>query len=70
MQNYMIIRQKVTDLAKFQQAFDQLKPERAKAGLTDLGQFCAEDDASTVIVEKFPLIVSPVTNMRLTRVGE
>ena len=50
MQNYMIIRQKVTDLAKFQQAFDQLKPERAKAGLTDLGQFCAEDDASTVIV--------------------
>ncbi|WP_121354367.1 KUP/HAK/KT family potassium transporter [Flavisolibacter nicotianae] len=27
-------------------------------------------DASTVIVEKFPLIVSPVTNMKLRRVGE
>ncbi len=50
MQNYMIIRQKVTDFAKFQQAFDQLEPERAKGGLTDLGQFCADDDADTVIV--------------------
>lgn len=27
-------------------------------------------DASTVIVEKFPLIVSPVTNLKLRRVGE
>ncbi|MGZ5285699.1 MAG: KUP/HAK/KT family potassium transporter [Flavisolibacter sp.] len=27
-------------------------------------------DASTVIIEKFPLIVSPVTNLKLKRVGE
>lgn len=27
-------------------------------------------DASTVVVEKFPLIVSPVTNLKLRRVGE
>jgi KUP system potassium uptake protein len=27
-------------------------------------------DASTVTVEKFPLIVAPVTNLRLKRIGE
>jgi len=48
--NYMIIRQEVSDLARFQQAFDGLKGERLKAGLTDLGQFCAADNTNTVIV--------------------
>jgi hypothetical protein len=50
MKNYMIIKQRVSDLARFQQAFDHLKPERSKAGLTDLGQFCAVEDPNTVIV--------------------
>jgi KUP system potassium uptake protein len=27
-------------------------------------------DASTVVVEKFPLIVSPVTNLNLKRIGD
>jgi KUP system potassium uptake protein len=27
-------------------------------------------DASTVVVEKFPLIVSPVTNLSLKRIGD
>ena len=48
--NYMIVKQKVTDLARFQRAFDDLKPKRAAAGLTDLGQFCAADEPDTVIV--------------------
>ena len=37
--NYMIVKQKVRDLAQFQKAFDGLQRERQKAGLTDLGQF-------------------------------
>jgi len=42
MANYMIVRQKVIDLAWFQTAFDRLKPNREAAGwLTDHGQFCA-----------------------------
>jgi hypothetical protein len=48
--NYMIIKQKVSDLATFQRVFDRLKPRRSEAGLTDLGQFCATDDPNTVIV--------------------
>jgi hypothetical protein len=48
--DYMIIRQEVTDLARFEQVFDGLKEERLRAGLTDLGQFCAADDTNTVIV--------------------
>jgi hypothetical protein len=50
MKNYMIVKQKVSDLARFQRAFDDLKPKRAAAGLVDLGQFCAADDPNTVIV--------------------
>lgn len=50
MPNYMIIRQKIRDLAQFQAAFDRMQPKRAAAGLSDLGQFCAADDASAVIV--------------------
>jgi hypothetical protein len=50
MTNYMIVRQKVTDLCVFQTAFDRLKPDREAAGLTDLGQFCAADEANVVVV--------------------
>jgi len=50
MPNYMIVRQPVSDLAQFQAAFDRMKPKRAAAGLTDLGQFCAIDQPNTVIV--------------------
>jgi hypothetical protein len=48
--NYMIVKQSVRDLAQFQKAFDELKREREKAGLTDLGQFCSADEPNTVIV--------------------
>ena len=44
------IRQRVTDLTRFQTIFDRLKPNREAAGLTDLGQFCAADEADAVIV--------------------
>jgi hypothetical protein len=30
--NYMIIKQKVSDLATFQELFDRLKPKRLEAG--------------------------------------
>ena len=44
MANYMIVRQRVTDLTRFQTLFDRLKPNREAAGITDLGQFCAVDE--------------------------
>lgn len=50
MANYMIVRQKVTDLERFQKAFDRLIADREVAGLTDLGQFCAADEPDVVIV--------------------
>ena len=50
MANYMIVRQRVTDLTRFQTTFDRLKPDREAAGLTDLGQFCAADEADVIIV--------------------
>ena len=50
MPNYMIVRQRVTDLTRFQRTFDGLKPDREAAGLTDLGQFCAADEPDVVIV--------------------
>jgi hypothetical protein len=50
MKNYMIIKQKVSDLAKFQHVYDLLKTKRTEAGLTDLGQFCAADESDTIIV--------------------
>ena len=50
MANYMIVRQRVTDLTRFQTIFDRLKPNREAAGLTDLGQFCAADEVDAVIV--------------------
>jgi hypothetical protein len=50
MTNYMIIKQRVTDLAQFQAAFDELKPIREKHGLKDLGQFRAAEESDIVIV--------------------
>ena len=50
MANYMIVRQRVTDLSRFQITFDRLKPGREAAGLTDLGHFCAADEPDVVIV--------------------
>lgn len=50
MTNYMIVKQKVRDLATFQKAFDGLAAERRAAGLVDLGQFVAADERDTVIV--------------------
>jgi hypothetical protein len=50
MANFMIVRQRVIDLARFQTAFDRLKPDREAAGLIDLGQFCAADESDVVIV--------------------
>jgi hypothetical protein len=50
MKNYMIIKQRVSDLATFQHAFDRLEPRQAEAGLRDLEQFRAADEPDTVIV--------------------
>lgn len=50
MTNYMIIKQRVSDLAQFQAAFDKLKPMREKHGLKDLGQFRAAEESDIVIV--------------------
>jgi hypothetical protein len=50
MANYMIIKQRVFDLAQFQAAFDELKPIREKHGLKDLGQFLAAEESDIVIV--------------------
>jgi len=50
MTNYMIIKQRVADLAQFQAAFDELKPVREKHGLKDLGQFRAAEESDIVIV--------------------
>jgi hypothetical protein len=50
MTNYMIIKQRVTDLAQFQAAFDELKPVREKHGLKDLGQFRAAEESDIVII--------------------
>jgi hypothetical protein len=48
--NYMIVKQRVTDLARFQAAFDELRPIREKYGLHDVGQYRSADEADTVIV--------------------
>jgi hypothetical protein len=50
MTNYMIIKQRVSDLAQFQAAFDELKPMRERHGLKDLGQFRAAEESDIVIV--------------------
>ena len=46
----MIIKQRVSDLAQFQAAFDALKPVREKHGLKDLGEFRAAEESDIVIV--------------------
>src|SRR5260370_41746892 len=50
MTNYMIIKQRVSNLAQFQAAFDKLKPMREKHGLKDLGQFHAAEESDIVII--------------------
>jgi hypothetical protein len=50
MKNYMIVKQKVQDLARFQAAFDELRPMRESHGLHDVGQFRSADEPDTVIV--------------------
>ena len=48
--NYMVIKQRVADLARFQAAFDELKPKREAHGLHDIGQFRSADEPNTIIV--------------------
>ena len=50
MGNYMIIKQVVSDLARFQTAFDELKPVREKHGLRDVGAFRAAEESDIVII--------------------
>jgi hypothetical protein len=50
MANYMIVRQKVTDLERFQKVFDRLRADREAVGLTDLGQFCSADEPDVIVV--------------------
>jgi hypothetical protein len=48
--NYMVIKQRVADLGRFQAAFDELKPKREAHGLHDIGQFRSADEPNTIIV--------------------
>jgi hypothetical protein len=50
MNNYMIVKQRVSNLAQFQAAFDELRPMRERYGLHDVGQYRSADEADTVIV--------------------
>jgi hypothetical protein len=50
MENYMVIKQRVADFARFQAAFDGLRTAREAHGLNDVGQFRSADEADTVIV--------------------
>ena len=50
MDNYMIVKQRVSNLAQFQAAFDELKPMRERYGLRDIGQYRCADEPDTVIV--------------------
>jgi hypothetical protein len=50
MENYMVIKQRVADFARFQEAFDALRTAREAHGLHDVGQFRSADEADTVIV--------------------
>jgi hypothetical protein len=50
MTNYMIVKQRVADFGRFQAAFDELRPERERYGLRDVGQYRSADEADTVIV--------------------
>jgi len=46
----MIVKQRVSNLAQFQAAFDELKPMRERYGLRDIGQYRSADEPDTVIV--------------------
>jgi hypothetical protein len=48
--NFMLVKQRVADLGRFQAAFDELKPMREAHGLRDVGQFRSADEPDTVIV--------------------
>jgi hypothetical protein len=50
MNNYMVVKQRVNNLAQFQAAFDELRPMRERYGLHDVGQYRSADEADTVIV--------------------
>jgi len=50
MNDFMIVKQRVSDLARFQAAFDELKPVRESYGLLDVGQYRSADEADAVIV--------------------
>ena len=50
MRNYMMVKQRITDFAQFQAAFDQLLPMRQKYGLIDIGTFRAAEEPNTIIV--------------------
>src|SRR5438552_346801 len=43
--NYMIVKQRVSNLAQFQAAFNELRPTRESYGLHDVGQYCSADEA-------------------------
>src|SRR5690349_20883764 len=49
----MIIKQLVTDLARFQAAFDEMKPDREMHGLNDVGEFRAADLALVGVLPEF-----------------
>jgi hypothetical protein len=50
MKNFMLVKQRVADLAQWRKAFDELKLHRQAYGLTDIGQFHSADEPNTVIV--------------------
>jgi hypothetical protein len=50
MDNFMVVKQRVGNLAQFQAAFDELVPMREKCGLSDVGQFCSAHETDMVIV--------------------
>lgn len=50
MKNYMMVKQRVADFARFQATFDQLLPRRQEYGLIDIGTFRAADEPDTIIV--------------------
>ncbi|HLH87385.1 MAG TPA: hypothetical protein VKX28_02925 [Xanthobacteraceae bacterium] len=58
--DYMLVRQKVKDLAQLQRAFDDMKQHRKAAEVTHLGQFCdAEEPDTAVVVVEAPTSRSP-----------
>jgi hypothetical protein len=50
MKNYMMIKRRVADFARFQAAFDELLPRRREYGLIDIGTFREVSERDTIIV--------------------